>query len=225
MYAVLALEIAGWILLLKNFGRLLRFTFFQRISQFIIGRVSEWHVLSTTFLFDPAEERTVYADIVTPDGLYKGKIRNHFTNNDGTLAGVQLDETYRFRKQEFDEARDKWKENRYWPAYIAEQTRPKSDSFWTKIAGGTHLFIPANQIGNLNVRYEKPAAAQRQQILQSLAREAILNELISRLPAGSKRLTVSLRSSSPGNASKIAQRGSEDAVESSESQKAPTDHA
>ena len=114
----------------------------------------------TTFLFDPAEHRTVYADIVTPDGLFKGKVRSHLTNNDGSLAGILLDETHRFRKKHFDEVREKWKESGQ------KEDRPQTDLFWTKIAGGTHMYIPAGQIGNLNVRYEKPSGIEEKDILR-----------------------------------------------------------
>lgn len=44
--------------------------------------------------------------------------------------------------------------------------RPQTDLFWTKIAGGTHMYIPAGQIGNLNVRYEKPSGIEEKDILR-----------------------------------------------------------
>ena len=176
-YVVLILQAATLICVLKNFGNLMRnFWFRGVISKIFIGRVSEWHILFTTFLFDPSEERTVYADILTSDGLYKGKVRNHFVHNDGTLRGILLEDAYRFRKKEYDFARDR-------------QEKPKVDDFWKKIRGGTHLYIPGNQIGNLNVRYQQPTDSVEKELTD------FVKLIAGRLSAGmgESKLTVTLK--------------------------------
>ena len=75
MYVVQIAITALWIVLLKNVWRFYQSEKLQKsrilapLVSFCVGRVSEWHVLLTTFLFDPREQRVVWADLVTPDGL------------------------------------------------------------------------------------------------------------------------------------------------------------
>jgi hypothetical protein len=186
MYTILCLQTALSVFLIRNYGRLQRFRLYKSASGFIVGRVSEWHLLLTAFLFDPSEGRVVYVDVVTPDGLYQGRIRNYFTNNDGSLIGVLLDGASRFRLKELNEARKEWKDK------DPLGPKPQTKDYWTRIAGGTHLYIPAGQISNLNVRYEKPGETQKTDILRSLANQQVLKSVIQKLNKQSKTLTVTL---------------------------------
>lgn len=189
MYIVLGFQVAIWSSLLKNYGRLQRFSLYKRISPFLIGRVSEWHLLLTAFLFHPSEGRIVYVDVVTPEGLYQGKIRNYFTDKDGSLIGVLLDGASRFRLKELNEVRKEWRDKG------SPEPKPQTKDFWTKIAGGTHLYIPSSQISNLNVRYEKQVAINEVDILRSMEREKSLRAIIDQLNTDSKKLTVTFTGS------------------------------
>jgi hypothetical protein len=191
MYAVLAVQITTWTLLLKNYARLKPYFPYMWVSNLIVGRVSEWHVLLTTFLWHPSEKRTVYADIVTQDGLYQGRVRTYFTDKDGALAGILLDETSRYRIRELLDARKDWQQDK------SKGEEPDTRKFWTKIKGGTHLYIPAGQIGNLNVRYEMPRASVKEGILKSFHEIEVLMELISKLRTKSQTLTVTLGRPAP----------------------------
>jgi hypothetical protein len=75
--------------------------------------------------------------------------------------------------------------------------KPDTRDFWTKIIGGTHLYIPVGQIGNLNVRYEMPRASVKRGILKSFNEEEVLKALIARLKSESQTLTVTLGRSAP----------------------------
>lgn len=188
MYIVFGIQTATWVSLLKYYGRLQQFRLYRSVSPFIVGRVSEWHLLLTTFLFHPSEGRVVYADVVTPDGLYQGKVKNHFTHNDGSLAGILLEGASRFRLKELNEVRKTWRDGG------SKGPKPRTKDFWTKIAGGTHLYIPAGQISNLNVRYERPGEVQEADALKSLEKENAVQPLIEKLNAAALKLTVTMSS-------------------------------
>lgn len=206
MYAVLLLETALTIFVFWNFGRLLRRKLFRKVlARPLTEQISEWHILLSTFLFHPSENRNVYLDVLTSEGLYKGKIRSHFTKGDGSLTGILLDETYRFRKSEYDRARERWQDQSGSP-HPGE--RPKSEDFWTKIAGGTHLYIPAERIGNINVRYEQPEESQEGEILKYLEAEELLQEVLKELQKQANDFTVTLRSSSPKESSQAQEPAS-----------------
>jgi hypothetical protein len=186
MYLFLALEIVTWTMLLANYGRLQKFRLYRFFSSLMIGRVSEWHVLLTNFVFHPAEKRIVFVDVVTPDGLYKGRVRSYFTDKDGNLSGVLLDDAARFRKKELEEERLLFR----YAAFPGEP--PQTNKFWTKIKGGTHLYVPAGQISNLNVRYELSGEIKETDLLGNEAETAIRKILSAKGEIQLGRIRVTL---------------------------------
>jgi hypothetical protein len=70
--------------------------------------VNEWHVLLTHFNFPSKPKRTVVADLLTQENhLYQGDIADYFTNSDGALSGVVLENPRRFDRPGYSNAKDK----------------------------------------------------------------------------------------------------------------------
>ena len=109
-------------------------------DKFLLKHVSEWQVLFTTLpLSSKDPRRIVEVDALTGAALYKGRLVNWFTDTDGKLAGIFLENAARFRKEDLDRDR------------AAEKNLPVP-SYWKAIPGA-NLYIPASSIVNYNVRY------------------------------------------------------------------------
>jgi hypothetical protein len=62
-------------------------------DQFLLKHVSEWQILFTTITLPSTErERAVEVDILCSGTLYRGRLVNWFTDQDGKLAGIFITE-------------------------------------------------------------------------------------------------------------------------------------
>jgi hypothetical protein len=125
----------------KKHGRIVSFI----ARSMIFKQMSGWHFLLTPFLF--AGNVTVDADILsTGDILYKGKIYEYAVDRDGDLVGLALALPFRFDK----EARDR---------DVASGNVDSKKDHWIKIRGN-RLYLFADRIQNINLRYQTEMPAQ-----------------------------------------------------------------
>jgi hypothetical protein len=174
-YLLLFAEIAGWIGLTYNYARFRKYRAYNWFaSKILLKRVSEWHILLSTYSFPKSENRYVLVDAMCDGTLYQGPIANAFLDVDGNLSGLLLKDArrYKFAEHEEDRLKDKLKD---------------SESYWTKIPGA-NLYLPFEKISNLNIHYKLPREAERKKI-QDLA--ATL-DTVKRILAKSGKLNLKI---------------------------------
>jgi len=114
-------------------------------DRFLLKNVSEWQVLFTTLSLRSDDPRTVVEidALSTLDVLYRGRLVNWFTDQDGKLAGIFLINAQRFRRDQI--ARDR-----------ASNIFRESEEYWTAVPG-SNLYLAANTLANYNIRYVEPS--------------------------------------------------------------------
>jgi hypothetical protein len=116
------------------------------LATFILPRVSEWHVLLTTFSHKKSTRIT--ADVFTKSGvLYRGRIEKPFLGPDGSLTGLLLSSPQRYDRTVFVEHKKAGK-------------NPNKDDYWRDIPSNTFLML-ASEISTINLRqYDKLVDAE-----------------------------------------------------------------
>jgi hypothetical protein len=154
MYCALAIEIACVVLLTFFFGSLSRFSLYRvTFGKFVLGRASNWDVLLTGFAFPRGSRPQVAVDAMTTDGhLYAGTVADFFLKADGELSGLLLTDCKRYRFQHLEDDRK-------------AALKPNPKDYWKDIPGAK-LYLFAERISNLNIRYETP----QQDLLQEVKR-------------------------------------------------------
>lgn len=114
-------------------------------DRFLLKNVSEWQILFTTLSLRSDDPRTVVEidALSTLNVLYRGRLVNWFTDQDGKLAGIFLINAQRFRRDQIarDRAANVYKEN---------------EKYWTQVPG-SNLYLAANTLANYNIRYVEPS--------------------------------------------------------------------
>lgn len=114
-------------------------------DRFLLKNVSEWQILFTTLSLrsdDPRTEVEIDA-LSTLNVLYRGRLVNWFTDQDGKLAGVFLINAQRFRRDQI--ARDR-----------ANNIFKESEEYWAHVPG-SNLYLAASTLANYNIRYVEPS--------------------------------------------------------------------
>lgn len=144
MYCALVIEIACVVLLTYFFGSLSRYPLYRKtFGKFILGRASNWDVLLTGFAFPRRSRPQVEVDAMTTDGhLYAGTVADFSLKADGELSGLLLTECKRYRFQHLEDDRK-------------AGLKPNPKEYWKDIPGAK-LYLFAERISNLNIRYETP---------------------------------------------------------------------
>jgi hypothetical protein len=106
----------------------------------ILPLVSEWHLLLTPFIL-PKHTRILVDVLTTDDHLYRGH-GEPFVDRDGNLTVVMITDTSRFDRPSYVEVKKS-----------DQQINP--GDFWKKIPGAK-LYVFADKIKNINVRYGQP---------------------------------------------------------------------
>lgn len=107
---------------------------------FLLKHVSEWQILFTTItLRSQDRKKAVEVDVICDGTLYRGRLVNWFTGQDGALAGIFITEAARFR-------RDDWNRD------SLDDRQCKREDYWRPIPGAK-LYLVADSISNYNVRY------------------------------------------------------------------------
>lgn len=148
-YILVSLEAFGFARLTANYGLWRtslsgwrKASYLWLAEKILLPAVSEWHVLLTPFAYPPEPRRQVWVDVLTTlDVLYKGRVGSHFLDKEGELSGIFLEAPRRFDRE----------------GYLREAQRSSTrlqnrDSYWRDIPSN-NLYIPADKITNLNVRY------------------------------------------------------------------------
>ena len=114
-------------------------------DRFLLINVSEWQVLFTTLSLRSDDPRTVVEidALSTLNVLYRGRLVNWFTDQDGKLAGIFLINAQRFRRDQI--ARDR-----------ANNIFKESEKYWTPVPG-SNLYLAAANLANYNIRYVEPS--------------------------------------------------------------------
>jgi hypothetical protein len=114
-------------------------------DRFLLKNVSEWQILFTTLSLRSDDPRTVVEidALSTLNVLYRGRLVNWFTDQDGKLAGIFLINAQRFRRDQI--ARDR-----------ASNIFKESEKYWTPVPG-SNLYLAAANLANYNIRYVEPS--------------------------------------------------------------------
>jgi hypothetical protein len=114
-------------------------------DRFLLKNVSEWQILFTTLSLRSDDPRTVVEidALSTLNVLYRGRLVNWFTDQDGKLAGIFLINAQRFRRDQI--ARDR-----------ANNIFKKNDAYWAAVPG-SNLYLVASSLTSYNVRYVEPS--------------------------------------------------------------------
>lgn len=144
MYCALTVEIVCVVLLTYFFGSLSRYAIYRAtFGKFILGRASNWDVLLTGFAFPRRFRPQVEVDAMTTDGhLYAGTVADFSLRADGELSGLLLTDCKRYRFQHLEDDRK-------------AGLKPDPKEYWKDIPGAK-LYLFAERISNLNIRYETP---------------------------------------------------------------------
>ncbi len=110
-------------------------------DRFLLKNVSEWQVLFTTLSLPSNDPRTVVEidALSTLNILYRGRLVNWFTDQEGKLEGIFLIGAQRFRRDQL--ARDR----------AANIVKP-SETYWAPVPG-SNLYLVASTLASYNVRY------------------------------------------------------------------------
>jgi hypothetical protein len=113
-------------------------------DRFLLKNVSEWQVLFTTLSLPSSDPRTVVEidALSTLNILYRGRLVNWFTDQDGKLEGIFLIGAQRFRRDQL--ARDR-----------AANITKDASTYWAPVPG-SNLYLVASTLASYNVRYAEP---------------------------------------------------------------------
>jgi hypothetical protein len=113
-------------------------------DRFLLKNVSEWQVLFTTLSLRSDDPRTVVEidALSTLDILYRGRLVNWFTDQNGQLEGIFLINAQRFQRDQL--ARDR-----------TNNVFKKNDEYWVPVPG-SNLYLVASTLASYNVRYVEP---------------------------------------------------------------------
>jgi hypothetical protein len=140
--------IEGWMLgrVVRNYGDYADGSFLRAFcDRFLLKNVSEWQILFTTLSLRSDDPRTVVEidALSSLNVLYRGRLVNWFTDQDGKLAGVFLINAQRFRRDQI--ARDR-----------AANIFKKNEEYWASVPG-SNLYLVASSLTSYNVRYVEPS--------------------------------------------------------------------
>jgi hypothetical protein len=146
LWFLCALE--GWILgrVVRNYGDYPDGSFLRGFcDRFLLKNVSEWQILFTTLSLRSDDPRTVVEidALSSLNVLYRGRLVNWFTDQDGKLAGVFLINAQRFRRDQI--ARDR-----------AVNIFKNTEEYWAAVPG-SNLYLVASSLTSYNVRYVEPS--------------------------------------------------------------------
>ncbi len=113
-------------------------------DRFLLKNVSEWQVLFTTLSLRSDDPRTVVEidALSTLDILYRGRLVNWFTDQNGQLEGIFLINAQRFQRDQL--ARDR-----------TNNIFKKNEEYWVPVPG-SNLYLVASTLTSYNVRYVPP---------------------------------------------------------------------
>jgi hypothetical protein len=139
--------VEGWQMgrVIRSYGDYFDSSFLRTFcDRFLLKNVSEWQVLFTTLSLPSDDPRTVVEidALSTLDVLYRGRLVNWFTDQDGKLEGIFLINAQRFRRDQI--ARDR-----------ASNIFKASEEYWTPVPG-SNLYLAAGTLANYNIRYVEP---------------------------------------------------------------------
>jgi hypothetical protein len=140
--------IEGWLTgrVIRSYGDYPDGSFLRAFcDRFLLKNVSEWQILFTTLSLRSDDPRTVVEidALSTLNVLYRGRLVNWFTDQDGKLAGIFLINAQRFRRDQI--ARDR-----------ANNIFRESEKYWTSVPG-SNLYLAAANLANYNIRYVEPS--------------------------------------------------------------------
>jgi hypothetical protein len=171
LYALLITYSVAVNIIILNYGAIRNSKWFgkaawrkQALAIFVLPRVSEWHVLLTTFSHKKSTRIT--ADILTrSDVLYRGTIEKPFLAPDGSLSGLLISDPFRYERQRFLD--DKKAGN-----------NPDKDQYWRKIPSNTFLMIAA-EISTINLRRYDPEDAELISRIEQILNEKLTAQWVS----------------------------------------------
>jgi hypothetical protein len=140
--------VEGWVTgrVIRSYGDYTDGSFLRAFcDRFLLKNVSEWQILFTTLSLRSDDPRTVVEidALSTLNVLYRGRLVNWFTDQDGKLAGIFLINAQRFRRDQI--ARDR-----------ASNIFKENEKYWAPVPG-SNLYLAAANLANYNIRYVEPS--------------------------------------------------------------------
>jgi len=137
----------GWLTgrIIRSYGDYADGSFLRSFcDRFLLKNVSEWQVLFTTLALRSDDPRTVVEidALSTLSVLYRGRLVNWFTDQEGKLEGIFLANAQRFRREQI--ARDR-----------ASNIFKENEEYWAPVPG-SNLYLVASALANYNIRYVEP---------------------------------------------------------------------
>jgi hypothetical protein len=138
-------------------------------DRFLLKNVSEWQVLFTTLSLRSDDPRTVVEidALSTLDILYRGRLVNWFTDQNGQLEGIFLINAQRFQRDQL--ARDR-----------TNNIFKKNEEYWVPVPG-SNLYLVASTLASYNVRYVPPTDIEF--VEQELGEGVVITALPPESPA------------------------------------------
>jgi hypothetical protein len=164
--------IEGWLTgrVIRSYGDYPDGSFLRAFcDRFLLKNVSEWQVLFTTLSLRTDDPRTVVEidALSNLNILYRGRLVNWFTDQDGKLEGIFLINAQRFRRDQI--ARDR-----------ASNIIKENEEYWTAVPG-SNLYLVASTLANYNIRYVEPSDIEF--VEQELGENVVITPLPAEGPA------------------------------------------
>ncbi len=137
------------------------------LARLVLPRVAEWHVLLSDMLL-PTRDLSLFADILTRSGLYRGLVQDKVLGPDGGLRSITLGEPRRFQREQYLAAREK-------------HGTADAETFWRTIPGDLFLIV-GSEVLNLNLQY---IARSGNVVTPTRQQKDALRELLAQLPDAS----------------------------------------
>jgi hypothetical protein len=154
-YPLVVVETLIFVFLVKRYGEWHKYPAYEWFAQkFLLRRINELHLLFTVFNFPRVPELKVVVDVLTQeDHLYQGDVVEYFSDVDGVLSSLTLQNVLRFDRV----------------GYLRDKATD-SKAYWKNVPGSL-LYIPSGKILSLNLRYEEiskqTAEAATEELLKS----------------------------------------------------------
>ena len=166
LYAVLIVYAVGIDVLIWKYGNIRHSWPFAKsasarnlLATFILPRISEWHVILKSFSHKKSAD--IRADVLTKGNvLYRGRIERLLLERDGSLAGLYLLQTYRYRREHYLDD-------------VKAGKNPNPEQYW-KIVPSHGFLVMASDISTINLRqYDPPADPELARRLQEILKKPI----------------------------------------------------
>jgi hypothetical protein len=132
------------------------------LARLVLPRIAEWHLLLSGMLAH-SKPITTSADVLSKVGiLYKGIVYRYSLTSTGDLASLTLQETSRFRREEYLKKRE-----------LNPGADLKKEDYWTSIPGNLFTIL-ISDVSTINVRHSYSAIEKSDKRIRELIEQIVL---------------------------------------------------